>query len=134
MSNPAQSVALELESQASLSLTLGTNLFIGVVRAVGTGIPINCVFVRGVGGPSPIRFMGQVKEIQRPFVNVSIRWQRFQEGDAKMRAIQNTLQAASITGFLDVVANQSEPFVLSQDAVGYHNWSMDFTLQASIAA
>jgi hypothetical protein len=135
MTVPATDVATHLAGMG-ISLTLGTNLFTGGIRDVRTGVPKNAVFVKGLPGGLPERTMGEVDEIRSPLVSVNVRWTTFDGGDTKIRQIQEALQAATISGYIDVAAQQSEPLVLGQDNEGLHMFMMIFSLKyvdASIA-
>ena len=128
MTVPATDVATHLAG-ASISLTLGTNLFTGPVRDVSASVPKNAVFVKGLPGGLPQRTMGEVDEIRSPLVSVNVRWTTFDGGDTKIRQIQEALQAATISGYIDVAAQQSEPLVLGQDNEGLHMSMMIFSLK-----
>jgi len=128
MTVPATDVATELAG-AGIGLTLGTNLFTGGIRDVRTGIPKNAVFVKGLPGGLPQRTMGESDEIRSPLVSVNVRWTNFDGGDTKIRQVQEALQAAAISGYIDVVAQQSEPLVLGQDNEGLHLFMMVFSLK-----
>jgi len=130
MTVPATDIAVELAG-AGISLTLGTNLFTGPIRDVSatTGVPKNAVFVKGLPGGLPERTMGEGDELRSPLVSIQVRWTTFNDGDTKVRQIQEALQAASISGYLDVLAQQSEPLVLPPDNEGLHQWSMIFLLK-----
>ncbi len=133
MTVPATDVATELAA-AGISLTLGTNLFTGPIRDVSASVPKNSVFVKGLPGGLPERTMGESDELRSPLVSVQVRWTTFGDGDTKVRQIQEALQAVSISGYLDVAAQQSEPLVLPQDNEGLHQWSMIFLLKYLDAA
>lgn len=128
MTVPANDVATDL-AMAGISLTLGTNIFTGPLREVSDSIPKNAVFVKGLPGGLPERTMGQINELRSPLVSVQTRWTTFNGGDTKVRAIQEALHAVAINGYLDVVAQQSEPFYLGQDNEGLHLWSMIYSLK-----
>lgn len=128
MTTPATDVATHLAGMG-ISLTLGTNLFTGGIRDVRTGVPKNAVFVKGLPGGLPQRTMGEDNEIRSPLVSVSVRWTTFDGGDIKIREIQEVLQAATISGYMDVAAQQSEPLVLPQDNEGLHMLMMVFLLK-----
>lgn len=125
--NPPSDVATFLAS-AGLSLTLGTNLFVGLPRDVSSAVPKNAVFVFGIPGGGVERTMGEVTELRSPHVNVRVRWTSFSSGDTKTRAVQEALQAPSISGYLDIAAMQSEPLVLGQDQEGLHMWSLMYEM------
>jgi hypothetical protein len=113
---------------AGLSLTKGTNLFVSTLREVSADIPKNAVFLFGSAGASPERTMGEVTEVRHPHVLIRVRWSSFSSGNTKIRAIQDALQAASISGYLDVVALQAEPLNLGQDAEGLHMWGLTYQM------
>ena len=128
MTVPATDVATELAG-AGIGLTLGTNLFMGQIRNVSASVPKNAVFVKGLPGGLPQRTMGESDEIRSPLVSVNVRWTTFDGGDTKIRQVQEALQAATISGYIDVVAQQSEPLVLGQDNEGLHLFMMIFSLK-----
>ena len=128
MTVPATDVATELAG-AGIGLTLGTNLFMGPMRDASASVPKNAVFVKGLPGGLPQRTMGESDEIRSPLVSVNVRWTTFDAGDTKIRQVQEALQAATISGYIDVVAQQSEPLVLGQDNEGLHLFMMIFSLK-----
>jgi len=128
MTVPANDVATELNG-AGISLTLGTNLFTGPLREVSSFTPKNSVFVKGLPGGIPERTMGQSDEIRSPLVSVQVRNTSFNGGDTKVRDIQETLAGVTISGYLDVEAQQSEPLYIGQDNEGLHMWSMIYSLK-----
>ncbi len=115
-------------SGAGIGLTLGTNLFIGSFKAASARVPINSTFIGPSPGAGPERFMGEVAEIRRPMVHIRLRNGTFQAGDTLIRLIQDTMQAIAISGYLDVVAVQSEPTYLGENKEGHHLWSMSHML------
>ncbi len=123
--NPAKDVRDLLDSDATLGLTTGTNLFLGTQRAVGGNIPVDAVFIHGNSGIPPLRSMGEVAEVRRPLVNIRVRWSSFGPGDQKIRDIMNVLQASSVTTYLsNVLLTESEPLPLGQDEQGNSMWSL----------
>ena len=128
MAEPIGDMVTFLAAVVGLSLTKGTDLFLGDFRGPNDNFPINCLFVDGLGGPEPDRTMGQVKEIRYHTLTLRLRWKKFGAGNLKAQAIQNALQGVSISGYLDVVALQSLPVSLGQSAEGHHLWSMGFML------
>jgi hypothetical protein len=111
-----------------IGLTAGTNLFMGVIQAPSKQVPIDSTFVGSSPGAAPERFMGEVSEIRRPMVHIRTRSSSFQTGDTRIRLIQDTMQALSISGYLDVKAVQSEPTYLGQTDEGHHLWVMSHEL------
>lgn len=133
MTVPPTDVAVELAA-ASIGLTLGTNLFTGPLRDVSAGVPKNAVFIKGLSGGLPQRTMGEVNEIREPLVSVTVRNSSFNDGDTKVRQIQEALQAVTISGYLDVAARQSEPLYLEPDDQNLHRWIVIFSLKLIDAA
>lgn len=133
MTVPPTDVAVELAA-ASIGLTLGTNLFTGPLRDVSAGVPKNAVFIKGLSGGLPQRTMGEVNEIREPLVSVTVRNSSFNDGDTKVRQIQEALQAVTISGYLDVEARQSEPLYLEPDDQNLHRWIVIFSLKLIDAA
>ncbi len=111
-----------------IGLTAGTNLFMGGIKALSSNVAVNSVFVGSSPGAAPERFMGEVAEIRRPMVHVRVRNGTFQAGDTLSRLIQDTMQALSISGYLDVKAVQSEPTYLGEAKEGHHLWVISFEL------
>lgn len=105
-----------LDGDSTLGLTKGTDLFEGPLRAVGDYVQRNAVFVHSIGGPEPQRVMTQTSEIQRVVLSVTTRWDRYSAGNTKAQAVQNALQGASISGYLDVRSTESLPTLIGQDA------------------
>ncbi len=133
MTVPPTDVAVKLAA-ASIGLTLGTNLFTGPLRDVSAGVPKNAVFVKGMPGGLPERTMGEANEIRGPLVSVTVRNSSFNDGDTKVRQIQEALQAVTISGYLDVAARQSEPLYLEPDDQNLHRWIVIFSLKLIDAA
>lgn len=119
MKNPPRDLRNHL-SAAGISLTSGTDLFTGQIRAIRKGVPVNAAFVSGVPGPVPTRVMGEGEEVITTVVVVVLRWNTWNDGDSKMRDIRDAIQGASISGYLDVFAQDTEPTDLGEDDDGNH--------------
>lgn len=126
--NVARDLKDAIDGDSSLGLTSGTNLFASQIRAASAQIPKDCVFVIGESGPEPIRSMGQSEEVRIAFTQIVVRWSKFAAGSTTARAIMDSLQGSSISGYLDLVALQSEPTVLGEDSEGLHLWSISYQL------
>ena len=113
---------------AGIGLTAGTNLFIGPIKARSAVVPVDAVFATSAGGPPPERSMGQVEETRRAIVSLQVRWSTMVAGDSKIRAIQNALQGAGISGYLDVGSVESEPVLIGRDSEGYYLFLLNFEL------
>jgi len=124
--NPALDIANYLESQGIG--TVGTNIFVGPVRPASQYVPINSIFVLGTGGYPPQRVLQTSTELKRPSVQVRVRWSSYEDGQAKAEAVYDTLESAGISGYLDVVADQSSPIPLGLDENNNYEWSLNFTL------
>lgn len=111
-----------------VGITSGTNLFQGPPRGPNNRFPGRSVFVTGLGGAEAARVMQEVSETRFAVLNVLTRWRGFAAGNTLTRLIQDTLQAADISGYLDVVALQSEPTFIGEDAENNFLWSMGYQL------
>lgn len=127
--DPTQDVATHLAS-AGLSLTVGTNLFMGPVRAAGDGIPQAAVFVHGQGGDAPEPYQGASGSTWEVEVEVTIRSEPkdFTGGRTRARAILQAIHLASLSGYYSVRSEDAEPDYLEQDDAGCHEWAVAFTL------
>lgn len=114
--NPASDVATKLAA-AGLGLTVGTNLFIGELRPVETGVPAKAAFVLGHGGPRPTPYLGIGKSYYRSHVQVLVRGNpgEFQVTDALARDVLRALHTKTITGYIQVLAEESEAGYLGAD-------------------
>lgn len=133
MRNPAQDTVDHLAG-AGLGLTKGTDLFASMPRAQTNNIPANSVFVYGLPGGAPTRAMGEVEEILVPVVMVVVRHRSYSTGDALGRSIRDSMQAADISPYLDVVAQSSELEPIGQDNDGNHQFMLGFELSYVEAA
>lgn len=118
--NPVSDLVNTLDGDSALGLTKGTDLWQGPSRGPNDNIPIDSVFVYSDGGLDPQRFMGQVSEIREALLIVRTRSHKFTVGNLRAQAIQNTLQGAVISGYLDIVATESLPVSLGVDENGNH--------------
>lgn len=130
MTVPASDIAVHLAG-SGISLTQGTNLFTGPIREVSSvgNVPKDAVFVKGLPGGLPERTMGQEDEIRSPLVTIQVRNTGFNDGDTGARDIQEVMQGVEINGYLDIDAQQSEPFYIGQDNEGLHMWSLIYRLK-----
>lgn len=133
MANPSADLVTFLAG-AGLGFIKGTNLFQGDFRGPDTIFPIEACFIGSLPGPESDRIMGRSKEIRYYVMTIRLRWSRFAAGNLKARAIQNELQDASISGYLDIVATQSQPNSLGESAEGHHLWSFGITMIAEETA
>jgi len=124
--DPAMDVANYLENQGIG--TVNTDIFIGHIRPASQHVPVNSIFVQNTGGRPPQRFLRTKTEIRYPSVQVLVRWSSYEAGQAKAEAIYDALESASISGYLDIVADQSAPLYLGLDENNNYGWSLNFTL------
>ncbi len=123
MRNPPKDLRNHLAS-AGIGLTTGTNIFTGSMRAAKGSVPVDAAFVTGIDGVPPVRSMQETEEILTVVISVILRWGTFAGGDTKMRDIRDNIQSATISGYLDVVAQSSEPISLGEDADGNHQFML----------
>ncbi len=125
--SPDTALATEIGTQVG-SLTLGTNLFIGTVRADDTVFPRNCVFVWSGGGPIPQRTMGEPDEIRTTIVHVRVRDAKYSVGSTLATLIMNSLRAVSVATYLDMKGAIGEPRAMGQDPDGNHYFGMEYIM------
>ena len=124
---PGIALATEIAAQIG-TLTLGTNLFHSSLRAPSASVPKDCVFVWLSGGVSPLRVMGEAKEIRTTVVMVQIRDSSFGDGNTLALDIMNGIQAASVATYLDIVAATAGPRMLGQDDLSLHHFGMEYLM------
>ena len=125
---PALDLLNYLDAQTT-TLTKGTNLFRGPVRAHSTAMPIQSAFVNSFDGRPPDRVLGTATEIRHASVSVIVRSSGFDPGLTLAWTVYTKLQSASpSTGnaYMDVRALQSNPNYLEQDKNLHHFWSLNF--------
>lgn len=123
--NPTKDITDYLDTN-STALTVGTNLFYGLVRSVSSDCPAESVFVMASGGRQPARVFGSSGEIRYPRIQVRIRSDTFQNGYTLAQTVFGILQSATPTNYMDVVAQQSEPTFLGADERGLMHWSINY--------
>lgn len=117
----------------SLTLTLGTNLFIGPERAVeGSTIPAQAVFCLGSGGPQPRPYLGASvvggQRLSRVQVVVRSTSDDFDGGEALARACLTRLERAELSGYYNCRVLESEPNYIGQNEHGLHRWTLNVEL------
>ncbi len=128
--NPAQDVFDYLEAQEVAGEESDADIFIGPLRPVSSYVPVNSLFVLATGGPPAERFLSGGAKIENryPTVQVSVRWRTYAAGYEKARKVYDTLNFATISGYWNVTAQQSEPLFVGQDVKGNYRWSLNFAL------
>jgi hypothetical protein len=113
------------------TLTKGTNLFTGKVRAPGANIPDEAVFVLATGGPPTQDYGGQTAA-ETHFSGVQIRTRsnpnEFEAGQALARLVHRTLHHTPPTGYLEATSASTEPLAIAEDESAHHHWSSNFQL------
>jgi hypothetical protein len=126
MANPALDLATYLAGQG-LGLTLGTNLFWGLERFDGPGVPANSVFVYSMPGGPPDRNADTRIEHRFPIVHVRVRQQTNGGAEALAEAIMTALQGADLGGeYMDLRALQSGIGVGQSPQSGIHLHSIAY--------
>ena len=138
LANPAVDLVdfLHLKVLAGVTLTKGTNLFVGQVRAEDQ-TPSPSAFVLNTGGPQPTPYLGGAREAYwRPTVQVLVRGaaQANEAGERLALAAFSALALASVpmTGggsYVAVLPRDSAPNYLGQDDSRRGLWSMNFECQ-----
>lgn len=122
---PTQDIASYLDT-GTTQITLGTNMFYGLVREHSTIIPVTCVFVANIGGRSPDRIMASTaQEIRYEDVQVRVRSSGWSNGEALVKTIYGVLQSAKPASYLDV-RSIGNPVFLEQDDNTHYHWSLNF--------
>ncbi len=110
------------------SLTLGTNLFASTIRAPGSNMPKDSVFVWGSGGVEPLRTMGDPDEIRLALVHVQVRSAKFAAGSTLAHSIMDLLRGDDVSTYLEVILAKSEPMALGEDSDGNHHFGMEYLM------
>ena len=128
--NPALDVVTHLAADLAALNSSGSsqNIGSGTIRAPSSNVPKISVFVMEGPGARPMRTMGQVTEHRTPVVHVTVRHTKFEEGRGLMQDIIDSMQAASISGYLDVRSMSSAPLSLPREKEGLHLWNNSFEL------
>ncbi len=124
---PAIDLATEIGSQVA-SLTLGTNLFRSMIRAAGSNVPKDSVFVWGSSGLKPLRTMGDPDEIRTALVHVRVRSAKFAAGSTLAHSIMNLLRGDDISTYLEIIVSRSEPEALGKDSDGNHYFGFEYLM------
>lgn len=110
------------------SLTKGTNLFWSRMRAASQTVPVIACFVTSAGGPPPITTMGNKHAMRFPIVDITLRHRSVTTGEALIREIQDLLQDANISGYLNVDPIMSEPTSAGPDEDGNFLWTLLYSI------
>lgn len=131
MSNIALAAANFLEA-AGISLTKGTNLFVGGLEAS----PKNGVFIELDSGQPPIRVASGTVEILRSLLFLRVRWADFETGFTTVSNVRTALRNAELVDsgseFLDIDPRQSEASLVGRDESGSYLWTMSYEVTRTI--
>jgi hypothetical protein len=133
---PDAAIAAVLAADLSLALVSGTSLFCGPMPDGGPNarpsIPDLCVAVMITGGGQNEPYVdgGAGAELCRTTVQVFVRGDRdaFEAGQAKARAIRNSLNFATVTDYIGCDIRESEPTWLGFDETRRPLWTMNAEL------
>ncbi len=116
---PDAIVATRLAAELGSPWVVGTNVFRGPMRPVGTGVPELALFALATGGPAPEPYLGgaDAGDLSRKAVQVTVRGTpRSRAAAATLaRAVRDALHKAPLTGYVECLAQQSEPNYVHQD-------------------
>lgn len=119
---------------AGISLTAGTNLFHGKMRAADVaGFPDKAVSVLTLGGPAPQDYCQggtHTPQMYQPTVQIMIRSnvRDFSGGETLARTVYGAIHDASITGYHGCRAQTGSPIYVGETNEGHHLWSLAITL------
>lgn len=130
--NPALDVAQFLDGKAagSLTLALGSTLFVGFMRRADR-TPSAAVFVVNTGGPPPVPYLnGDRDAMFRPTVQVMIRGpvNDLEAGETIARAVFAWLHQQAISDYVATLARDSAPAFLGLDGDDRGTWSINLEL------
>lgn len=120
---PDIAVRARLAAQVA-SLTVGTNLFAGPMRAPGAGVPATAVFCRPQAGLVNRPYLGTGTDWKVHQVGVLVRAEqdRFEVGIALAREVHAALHRAELPGYTYCLVDQPAPEYLGADETGCHLW------------
>lgn len=144
--HPAHDLATALAVGGSISLltppggsvavgygTAPSNIVKGPARDSDELTPNRLINVLATGGPPPMPFMGAAPNendyIARVQVTVRSRAEDHDGGEALARGVRAKLHLAVISGYVYVMAQESEPNYLGVDDRGLHRFSINFAMR-----
>lgn len=134
LQNPAADVAAFLDTQVAGAsvLTLGTNLFVGSMRA-SSRTPSPCVWCLNTGGPAPEPYLGGDRSaLFRPTVQVLMRGPAgdLETGETFARAVYAWLHQRVVSGYVSWYARDSQPVLLQpEDSAQHAVWVINLECQ-----
>jgi len=108
----------------------GANVFHGPVRPFGTGVPHKAIFC-GPGAASPPVRQFRGGEIRRAAVQIRSRADvgDFEASELLARSVWDAIEFATIAGYIQVQAVDSEPVSLGQDDQEHWEFVVNVELQ-----
>lgn len=134
-SDYADDVATALDTDAGLSLTLGTNLFRGKMRAYeAESFPRECVACEAAGGPAPQDYCNgntHTPQMRDPVVQVMVRGDArdYSGGETLARAVWDSLHDNPPSGYIHMRCMNATPLYVGEDEDGSHLWSINVALR-----
>lgn len=126
MTSPALTVATFLQTAGHG--TLGTNIFIGPPRDPSTVVPNKCVFVIATGGAAPQPYLEISGDAFRQAdLQIFIRGNvgEFAAGETYTKAIFESVQFPSLSGFIDCRPTNSYPLWIGFDPLDHPRWTVN---------
>jgi hypothetical protein len=135
MVDPADALATVLAA-AGLSLTRGTNLFVGQMPPAGLaidGVTVagKCVSVLATGGSSPQGFVGQGKKaVLYPRCQITVRGdvEAYQAGQTLAFGVFEALNQTTTGTFFAIQVRESAPAYMGQDSARRDRWVLNVDL------
>lgn len=143
--HPAHDLATALAVGSSVTLlsppggsvTVGygagaANIVRGPARDTDELVANQLINVLPTGGPPPMPFMGAATNenlyAARVQVVVRSKAEQYESGEALARAVRAKLHLVVISGYVSVMAQESEPNYLGVDDRGLHRFSVNFMM------
>jgi hypothetical protein len=122
---PEVLIATRIASQVA-GFTLGTNCFYGPVRADFDEIPGKAVFVYNTGGPQPASTVGSTEIVRESALSIFYRGAKSSYASAlsDMRLIREAVHFAALTGAVDVLVSDAQPFYVGETDSGRPEFSL----------
>jgi len=119
----AGQLALPAVPGGSVTLALGSNLFVGPIRP-GLGL---AVYVLQNGGSRPIPYMGKEDSWHTTHVQVTVRGdaEEFQRAEGVARALLSRCHLQTPSGYTYLLAMDSDPLYLGETDAGSHLFSVN---------
>lgn len=109
------------------------NIVKGPSRDTDSIVGDQLVNVLATGGPPPMPLMGAAPNLNiyqaRVQVTVRSKVEQFAAGEALARGCRDKLHLVVLAGYIDVLAQESEPNYLGVDDRGTHRWSLNFLVR-----